>query len=602
MRARRLVLVLTLVLATGGCAGRAWRAALDEDTAAGYHRFLLEHPDSGYTPDARAHLAFVRVRSKPSKLGFDRFQKRFPESPLVEELRPYVEEVFFRRARLRGSAEGYRDFLDEFPDGRLAARARGNLAYLEADGFGGDPARLAAFAREHSESDFAPEAERSAAAVDESRRTAFRRVALALDIPGDLNGADRLSRLFSERARETYRLAGVSLVPEGQPAEATLTIRHREREAGSEFQGGTMTQTSVVARTELRLVANGETEPVFEDAIEFRIPVSELKSGESALFHPRAWNVYWGRDFFTPVASWNTRVAMRQAKQMASAPVAVETLGPRAVLVSGEGDLQIVDLSDPASPLVLADYQRRPRDHSRFSGVAARPDGLATFGPDGIELVSYAPKGLSRGRVYPRDRVGSVVALVVLPGGMLSAGNRGLLWLGEDGSVVPLVQRDVLGLDLRGDRLLFTDGSSLYVSTLALLRAGRVEAELHLGRGFRPGVVHARGSSAVVIGEPGLVWVDVSTPSQPRIVSRLDRKETGEVRDAAIVAGRLFVLGPRGLQVSDGAGKRVTESVNVAARDRLDASGRHVVLIGDQRLQVVDATPFADGRPAAAAP
>jgi hypothetical protein len=600
MRAHRLALVLVLAIATSACAGRAWRSAQAEDTAAAYHRFLLELPDSRYSADAKAHLAFVRVRSKPTKRGFERFQKKYPDSPLVEELRPHVEEVFFRRARSGGSAAAYRDFLADFPDGRLAARARGNLAYLEADGFDGDADRLAAFASRYPESDFAAEAERSASALALAGRAGFDRVALVLDVPAELPGADRLRRLFSERAHANYRRAGMTLVAQGQPADAILTIRHREQRVRTQLEAGQMTQPSVVAETTLRLVASGEAQPVFEDSIEFRIPVTELGPGESALFHPRAWTAYWERDFFTPVASWNTRVAARQAKQLASQPVAVEPLGPRAALLFGTGDLQIVDLSDPASPLVLGEY-RRPRDHSEFSGIAARPDGLAIFGPDGIEIVSYAPKGLSRGRVHPRDQVGSIVALVVQPEGMLSAGNRGLLWLGDDGSVKRLIDRPVLGLDRRGDRLLFTDGTSLYVSSLPLLMQGRVEAELRLGRGFRPAVVRARGSSAVVIGDPGVVWVDVSTPSRPRVVSRIDRSETGEVRDAAVVAGRVFLLGPRGLQVTDRSGERVAESVDVDARDRLGAAGRHVVLVGDGRLQVVDATPFSAARPASAA-
>jgi hypothetical protein len=103
----------------------------------------------------------------------------------------------------------------------------------------------------------------------------------------------------------------------------------------------------------------------------------------------------------------------------------------------------------------------------------------------------------------------------------------------------------------------------------------------------------------VVIGEPGLVWVDISRPAQLRVVSRLDRTETGEVRDAVVVAGRVFVLGPRGLQISDASGEHMADFVDVAARDRLATSGRHVVLIGDDRIQVVDATPFGGTRPAA---
>jgi hypothetical protein len=507
--------------------------------------------------------------------------------------------VFFRQARARGSAAAYRDFLADFPDGRLTQRAQGNLEYLQANGFDGDAARLAEFARSRPDSDFAAEAERTASGVDVRQRTAFRRVALVIDVQADLASADRLRRLFTERARAAYQRAGLTLVPAGQAAEATLEIEHRESRARTELEGGTMTQPSVVAETKLTLRIAGDGTPVFEDEIEFRIPITEVRAGESALLHPRARTDYWQRDFFTPVASWDTSRVTRQAKPLASSPVAVETLGSRAVLLSGNGDLQLVDLSDPASPLVLGEY-RRPRDHSEFEGVVGLPDGLAIFGPDGIELISNVAEGLARSRVYPRDQVGSIVGLVGQPGGMVSAGNRGLLWLGDDGSVQPLLSRDVLGLASRGDRLLFTDGTSLYVSSLPLLRRGRVEAELRLGRGFRPAAVRASGASAIVMGEPGLVWVDVSTPSQPRVVARLDRTETGEVRDAAVVAGRVFLLGPRGLQVTDPSGERVTESVDVAARHRLGAAGRHVVLVGDGRLQVVDATPFGATRPASA--
>lgn len=598
MPARRLSLALILILATSACAGRAWRSAQAEDTAAAYHRYLLEYSDSQHADEAKARLAFVRLRTKPSLRGFERFRERFPDSPLVDELRIHVEEVFFRHARARGSVAGYREFLEGFPNGRFGARARGNLEYLEANGFDGDAQRLAHFVTRHPTSDFAAEAERSVAGVDLRSRTAFRSVALVVDVPSDLQGAERLQRLFSERAQRTYQAAGILLVPDAPDVEATLTITHRERRVGSELAGGTMTQTSVVAETSLSLVRRGDPSPVFQDTIEFRIPVTELSAGESALFHPRARTDYWNRDFFTPVASWNTSRAARQAKQLAEPPVAVEPLGTRAAVLYGSGDLQIVDLSDPASPQVLGEY-RRARDLAKFSGVVGLPEGLGVFGPDGIEIVSFGAKGLSLARSYPRDQVGSIIGLVAQAGGLVAAGNRGLMWLAEDGSVQNLLPREVLGLDRRGDRLLFTDGTSLYASSLELLRQGRVESELRLGRGFRPGIVRANGASAVVIGEPGLVWVDVSRPAQLRVVSRLDRTETGEVRDAVVVAGRVFVLGPRGLQVSDESGERLADFVDVAARDRIATSGRHVVLIGDDRIQVVDATPFGGTRPAA---
>ena len=600
MRARRLALALVLVVATSACAGRAWRAARSEDTAGAYHRFLREHPDSELAPQAKAHLAFVRVRSKPSLQGFERFEEDFPGSPLVEELRPHVEEVFFRRARTRGSARAYRGFLEEFPDGQHAARARGNLEYLEASGFEGDLARLADFAARHPQSDFAPEAERSVAGAALREQTAFRSVALVVDVPDSIPGADRLRRLFAERVRQIYRRAGMALVPADGEAGATLTIAHREKQLRSSLEGGTMTQPSVLAETQVSLTVPSRETPVFRDTLAFRIPVTELGAGESALFHPRAWAVYWSNDFFAPVASWDTRAAARQPKTFAEAPVAVEPMGTRAAVLFGNGDLQIADLSDPASPQILGEY-RRPRDLSTFEGVVSLPQGLGIFGVDGIEIVGFEGGSLQRSRSYPRDQVGSIVGLVALGEGLVAAGNRGLLWLGDDGSVRNLVPREILGLDRRGDRLLFTDGTSLFVSSLPVLQGGRVEGELRLGRGFRPGVVRANGAAAVVIGEPGLVQVDVSAPSKPRVVSRMDRSEVGEIRDATVVSGRIFVVGPRGLQVSDPTGERVLDSVDVEARDRLGASGRHLVLIGDGRLQVVDATPFAATRPASPA-
>jgi len=64
------------------------------------------------------------------------------------------------------------------------------------------------------------------------------------------------------------------------------------------------------------------------------------------------------------------------------------------------------------------------------------------------------------------------------------------------------------------------------------------------------------------------------------------------VHDAVRSGDRLFLLGERGLMVLDPEGRRVHESVDVQARSRADAMGRHVVTVGEDRLQVVDATPF----------
>jgi hypothetical protein len=151
--------------------------------------------------------------------------------------------------------------------------------------------------------------------------------------------------------------------------------------------------------------------------------------------------------------------------------------------------------------------------------------------------------------------------------------------------------------------VLFTDGSSLFVASLASLRKQQAEAELPLGKQFAPRRIRTSGNTAVVFGDEDMVFVDVSNPSKPRIQSRMRAQAVGKIRDALAVEGRFFVLGERGLLVADASGARVDGSVDVSPRRHLGASGRHLVMIGDGSLQVVDTTPFvASGSVAAPRP
>jgi hypothetical protein len=551
-------------------------------------------------------LAFVRVRSKPSAEAFREFEKQFAGSPLVDELRPLMEELFFRQARSQGTAQGYRAFLASFPSGSEAARAQGNAIYLEAQGFGGDPERLAAFAREHPKSDYSAEAQRSVGAVAARARSGFENVALVLDVPSSVPGNERLARLFAERAAEIYRRSGVPLLMAQGPTDprlsqvgARLTISHRERAVSTQLENGRVEQPGILGETTVTLAVRGEREPVWSEIFTFRAPEPERAVGESVLLHPRAWTTFWSREFFVPVAGWNNQVAAHAVRSLEKPAVAVETLGSRALVVYGDGDFQVLDVSDPTQNVLLGEY-RRPRDLAHFEGAAPLGANVGVFGPDGIEIVSLdgVPQ---RVKQYPRSEVGSIIGVEPAAGGMVAAGKRGLLWIGDDGQIQTLFPREVFGLARQGETILFTDGMSLYLSSVPVLRTGRVQGELRLGRGFRPARVRLVGQTAVVMGDPGLVRVDVSQVSQPRVLSRMGFEEVGPVQDATVVAGRIFLVGARGLQVSDRTGDRVVESVDVAPRHRLAAVGRHVVLIGEKSLQVVDATAFAFGAGAASA-
>ena len=429
-------------------------------------------------------------------------------------------------------------------------------------------------------------------------QSSFRRVALLLDVPASTPGADRLRRVFSERAATAYGAVGIELIPMSGPRDkglgsvgAWLSISHREESVQTRLEEGTVSKPGILARTTVTLARAADESPIFAQTFEHRVSTSQQRKDESILFGVGTTG-YWS-DFFVPVATWNTRVAARQPRAFPKPPAAVEVTGSRAVVGFGDGDFQVFDLSDPASPTLLAQY-RRKRDLSQFDGITDLGNRIVVYGRDGIEIVRLEAEGPRREKVWGREDVGSINSVVAIGETLLAASNRGLLAV-EPGGVRVLIDRPLHGLARSGERLLFTDGAALYVATPATLQGGRVEGQLRLGRTFSALRVRASGSSAVVMGERGMVWVDVSQPSRPRLQSRIDTLQAGSLEDAALLGGRLFLLGARGLQVSDRTGKRLVESVDVEAHQRLGISGRHVVMVGEKNMQVVDATPFVAG-------
>lgn len=598
-----LLLGLCLITLLAGCAGRAWNAARSQDTVAAYHDFLEAHPDSDWSPEARARLTMVRIRKNPTREAYQRFLEEHPDPALRAELAPFVEETFFRHARSRGDAQAFEDFLVDFPDGAFARRARGNAVYLASNGFGGDVEALSRFAGEYPESDFAAEAQRSAAAVARRGQSAIRRVGVVIEVSARTPGRDRVARAFLERAGVAYQRAGLQLVPLPDASraneagvQALLRIRHDEREMGSELAAGRVVEPAIVATTEVTLQPSHASELLWSDSFEYRSPLTARRDeSASILFGPGAQSGYWSDlqgKFFVPVASWDNRVTAREPQPFARPVVALEVSGSRAAVLFGDGDFELFDLGDPARPVRLGVYDRE-RDLSSFSGARLHGSQVAIFGADGLEIVRLEGDATRRERDFGRDAVGSPVDALAIGDVWLAAGNRGLLELGATGDAVrTLLPRPIPGMDSLGDRVVFTDGVSLYVSTLELLRAGRVESEFRLGRGFAPGRVRVHGTTAVVLGARDSVWIDLGRPAAPRLLSRIGGNESGRVSDAAVIGGRLFLLGPRGLQVADPSGEHIVDSIDVHTRERVDVSGRHLVMIGEKMLQVVDATPY----------
>mgnify|MGYP007059503476 CR=1 FL=1 len=116
------------LLAASGCAGRAWKAALAEDSAAGYHRFLREYPDTAYAESAHERIDFLKLRREPTLASFREFERKYPASELIDSLRDELERLSFEAARAAGSAAAYEQFTRDFPNGALRARADGSAA------------------------------------------------------------------------------------------------------------------------------------------------------------------------------------------------------------------------------------------------------------------------------------------------------------------------------------------------------------------------------------------------------------------------------------------------------------------------------------------
>jgi hypothetical protein len=170
-----------------------------------------------------------------------------------------------------------------------------------------------------------------------------------------------------------------------------------------------------------------------------------------------------------------------------------------------------------------------------------------------------------------------------------------------EGTVRRVMRRVLTSVASAGDTLVFADGESVYLSSLALLAENRVIAQLKLGRTFGPKSVRVLDDAAIVTGPGGVLVIDVSDPSNPKAIAKLATREIGQVVDASKVRGRTFLVGERGLQLLTRGLDRVEETIDVGPRTRVTVMGRHLVTANGRGIQVVDSTPWANGSAPASA-
>jgi hypothetical protein len=168
------------------------------------------------------------------------------------------------------------------------------------------------------------------------------------------------------------------------------------------------------------------------------------------------------------------------------------------------------------------------------------------------------------------------------------------------GKIRRVMRRVLKSVATAGDTLVFVDGESIYLSNLELLAQNRVIAQMKLGKTFGPDNVRVLDQAAIVTGPGGVLVIDLRNPEQPKALAKLSTRDIGTVVDATRVRGRVFLVGTRGLQVLNRSLTRVEETIDVGERNRVTVMGRHLVAADGGGLQVVDATPWADGEVPAA--
>ncbi|MDP6980454.1 MAG: hypothetical protein QF570_17945 [Myxococcota bacterium] len=590
-------IVASLVLTA--CIGDPWRSVNKKNTLADYRRYVQKHPDSRNRVKAEEHIAILELERAPTLDGYAAFMADYPDSTLAGNVRETLEPRAFERARFAGTPGAYTEFMALYPDGPFSDRALGNMVFLEAGGFANSIGGLADFAAAHPKSDYAVEALKSLEAIEVKKRGLFDRVGLVVRVSPETPEASRVIGAFTDRAKRQFKASGqqLAVVPELQTRKtsaflpkARLVIEHKEAQAKAKLAKGDFSRPGMHATTRVSLYSASGEKPIWQRVFRLRLNNEQHFAGTSMLFNPAARG-YWD-SFFVPVASWQNQATVRKPFKAEKKIVAVDSVGDRTAVLFPDGEFQLLELADAQEAFPLAKY-KRAKDFTRWGGVKILERRVLIYGEDGIEVVGFAKGGARKLAGLERQTIGSVVDVVPLEGQLILGGSRGLLMTDKNaGNPRRLLRRPVKGLTRVGDLLVFTDGASVYASTLELLGEQRVLQEVELGYEFGPTGVVGFDRKTLVIGKAGVAVIDFANPNKPKLVSKLSRKKVGRVADAAAIGDRIFLVGERGLQLLDRSGKRVVEAVDIEPRERVARMGRFLVAAGEPGLQVVDGAPL----------
>jgi hypothetical protein len=590
----------------------SWSAARKDDSIAGYHRYLRDHPGSRHAPEAKERLDYLRIRAHPSVGAFAAFEQRFPNSSLLPDLRVHVEPQFFEQAREENNPEAYHRFLELYPDGSFAPRAEGNAVYLERVQPDPTPARLSEFTNAYPESDFASLARRGLELAELRDRGAIHQLAVRVRVGRTVALGERVRRGFGGVVRAAYAEHGVNafLLGESDPvpahAEGWMQIDYDEVPAE-----GTFGARTILSRCRVRLFHRDVTEPVWDRTFEAAADHLDrrIQREDPTVFGNRAYR-FWG-EFFVPVSTWPTSQARIYRHEFSDPVRTVDVLGDRAVVLLQDGSLEYLDLSNPLELPVLRRY-RHQRDLTQWEGVVLLPEHRAVvYGFDGAELVDLSNVNSRRLARWERLDVGKVKGGALSGETVLLAGDQGLYAvraMKNPPSVHRLTDEPLLAVTVRdlhvimvSDRGVTTAGVHDLVKW-AVAGSGASAPKLSSVRfpsEFGAKRAEPAEDSVFVFGKTGVIEVSAQDPKHLSLVSHLRRDKDDLIRDVAPLSGRLFVLGERGLEVSDRMGGSVSDLIQVEADQRVVTSDRFLVLTGGPLLEIIDTGPYHSG---AAAP
>jgi hypothetical protein len=602
------------VLGIVGCVGTTWESTRKDDTVAAYHRFLRANPDSGHAQEARERLEYLRLKTHPTLASFEEFESSFPGSPLVDDLRVRVEPLYFEQARVDNSAEAYREFLRNYPNGALTERARGNLAYRSRVAGSTDPQVLGWFTETHPESDFAEEARHSLELLDLRNRAGIESLGVIVRVGPGVTNPERVRRGFAGVIGEEYSKYGVEvfLVHEAhgipEELEAWMQLDYHEVPAQGVLGGRTL-----VARCRVRLFHRSESDPIWDRT--FEAPADHI--GRQTQKDPTVFGNskyrFWD-DFFVPVSTWPTSRSRTLRLEFPEPVVDISLRGDRGVVLMRNGSLEYIDLANALEAQTLSRY-RHPRDLTRWSGVVLLSDNRAVaYGPDGAQMVDLTrAKGERVARWEPLD-VGVVRGAARSGNTVLLAGDRGLyavrsmreppslhrlkdeplVGVAMAGPFVQLISKTEIGT-FSGAELARWSGEQNWAATPALARMKFPES-------FVPKRVRQMGDRLFVLAEKTVLELHLSDPKQPKAVDKFDVEDFGDVSDLVTFGDRVFVVGSHGLEIIERGASGPIDTIQVDAAERIQAKGRFLLLTGSNLLEVVDVSPYGSAPASAAQP